>query len=158
LRPFRINHAFMGTSDSDSSLLARAREYFVRADAGRADTLDLFTEDVEIYFPKFGVRTGHAAFGELARGLLSTLERIAHDMPNLSFHQSGNTVFVEGLTRGATRSGVQWTGGSTPGGRFCSVFEFRGTQIARMFIYLDPDYAGADTDRFLWSDEGRQSW
>lgn len=148
----------MATSDVDSPLAVLARQYFIRADAGRADTLELFTDDVEIYFPKFGVRRGHEAFGELARGLLGSLHRIAHDLPGCSFKVAGQTVFVEGLTRGATREGTEWVGGSTPGGRFCSVFEFRGTQISRMYIYLDPDYGGSDTDRFLWSDEGRLGW
>jgi hypothetical protein len=148
----------MQPSYDSSPLAARAREYFIRADAGRPDTLDLFTEDVEIYFPKFGVRRGHEAFGELARGLLSRLSRLEHDLPRFSFKVVGDTVFVEGLTRGATRDGVEWIGGSTAGGRFCSAFQFRSDQICRMYIYLDPDYAGADTDRFLWADQGRLSW
>lgn len=148
----------LGPAETDSDLVALAREYFVRADAGRADTLDLFAPDVEIYFPKFGVRRGHEAFGELAGGLLQSLIRIGHDLPNCSFKVAGRTVVVEGLTRGETRSGVQWVGGSTPGGRFCSVFDFRGTLISRMYIYLDPDYGGVDADRFLWPDKGRHSW
>jgi hypothetical protein len=45
--------------------------------------------------------------------------------------------------------GVEWYGGKTAGGRFCSVFEFRGWLIARMHIYLDLDYASRDRDRFL---------
>jgi hypothetical protein len=144
---------------SVSSLVAVAREYFVRADAGRADTLDLFTADVEIYFPKFGIRRGREAFAELARGLLSSLQSVTHpDLPNFSFKQCEQTVFVEGVTRGITRSGAKWVGGSTPGGRFCSVFEFRDRRIARMYIYLDPDYDSSDKQRFLWGDEGRVSW
>jgi len=47
---------------------------------------------------------------------------------------------------------------TTPGGRFCSVFEFRDGKISRMYIYLDPDYAGVDSDRFLWPNEGRLNW
>jgi hypothetical protein len=39
---------------------------------------------------------------------------------------------VEGTTHGADREGVEWSGGKTAGGRFCSVFEFRGPLIARM--------------------------
>jgi hypothetical protein len=30
------------------------------------------------------------------------------------------------------------------------VFEVRDFQIHRCFIYLDPDYAGLDTDRYPW--------
>jgi hypothetical protein len=30
------------------------------------------------------------------------------------------------------------------------VFEIRDWQINRCFIYLDPDYAGQDTERYPW--------
>ena len=38
---------------SDQDKIAVAREYFIRADQGRADVLDLLDEDAEIYFPKW---------------------------------------------------------------------------------------------------------
>jgi ketosteroid isomerase-like protein len=135
-----------------------AAEYFRRADAGQSDVLDLFTDDVEVFFPKFGVSRGKAAFGELASGLLATLQSLAHDQPGLAFISSGTTVVVEGTTRGVTRDGTAWEGGKTPGGRFCSIFEFRGTLISRMYIYLDPDYGSADRARFLWPESASRHW
>ena len=135
-----------------------AAEYFFRADAGRADVMNLFTDDVEIYFPKFGIGRGKAAFGELATGLLGALRSMAHYRDRISYIESGTTVVCEGFTHGATKSGVAWEGGKTPGGRFCSVFEFRGEMIARMYIYLDPDYAGADHERFLWGTGPERIW
>jgi hypothetical protein len=30
------------------------------------------------------------------------------------------------------------------------VFEIRDGKIQRCFIYLDPDYAGQDTERYPW--------
>jgi len=133
-------------------------EYYRRADAGRSDVLDLFTDDFELYFPKFGVSRGKTAFGEFATGLLATLQSIAHDQARLSFITSGHTVVVEGTTRGVTRDGTAWEGGKTPGGRFCSVFAFRGHLISRMFIYLDPDYGSADRARFLWPESESRHW
>ena len=35
-------------------------------------------------------------------------------------------------------------------GRWCDVFEIRDFLIQRCFIYLDPDYAGKDVDRYPW--------
>ena len=35
-------------------------------------------------------------------------------------------------------------------GRWCDVFEIRDFLIQRCFIYLDPDYAGKDADRYPW--------
>ena len=37
--------------------------------------------------------------------------------------------------------------------RWCDVFEIRDFKIQRCFIYLDPDYAGADTARYPWLKE-----
>jgi hypothetical protein len=141
-----------------SPLVAVAREYFLRADAARPDVLELFTPDVEIYFPKFGVRRGHEAFAELARGIGSSVQRLSHDMDRLTFKAVGDTVFVEGVTRGALHSGAQWEGGTTAGGRFCSVFDFQRAKISRMYIYLDPDYVAADSGRIEWHHEGRLHW
>jgi hypothetical protein len=39
---------------NDQEKIKIAREYFTRADQGRLDVLELFHEDAEIYFPKFG--------------------------------------------------------------------------------------------------------
>jgi hypothetical protein len=135
-----------------------AAEYFRRGDAGQPDVVDLFTEDVEIFFPKFGVRRGKSAFFELATGLLSSLKSIAHYQDKLTYAVVGNKVLVEGTTHGETRSGARWEGGKTPGGRFCSVFEFNGRFISRMYIYLDPDYGSADRDRFLWPETATRQW
>jgi hypothetical protein len=33
---------------------------------------------------------------------------------------------------------------------WCDVFEIRDFKIQRCFIYLDPDYAGADIGRYPW--------
>lgn len=124
--------------------------YFVRADAGRPDTVELFTDDIQIYFPKFGIARGKAAFLEMAVGLMGGIERIAHDLSSFTYVIRGNLVVVEGLTTGKGRDGREWRGGETPGGRFCSVFEFDGALIARMHIFPDPDYTGMDEGRFLW--------
>ena len=39
----------------DQEKIKIAREYFMRADQGRPDILELFQEDAEVYFPKFGL-------------------------------------------------------------------------------------------------------
>jgi hypothetical protein len=62
----------------------------------------------------------------------------------------GDTVVVEGITSGRTTDGVTWRAGVTHAGRFVDWFEIRDFEIQRCFIYLDPDYAGADTERYHW--------
>jgi hypothetical protein len=57
---------------------------------------------------------------------------------------------VEGTSYGQHRDGPWRAGVPDWAGRWCDVFEIRDFQIQRCFIYLDPDYAGADTERYLW--------
>lgn len=137
---------------------AIAREYYVRLDAGRSDLLDLFADDVELYFPKFGIARGKAAFGQLVGGLLTRVATIQHDIDGLSYIVSGNRVAVEGTTSGTLHSGSAWRGGTTPGGRFASIFDIEGGLIRRMFVYLDPDYGGDHRGGFLWPEDGSRTW
>jgi hypothetical protein len=46
----------------DQEKIKIAREYFMRADQGRPDILELFQEDAEVYFPKFGFGFGRNSF------------------------------------------------------------------------------------------------
>jgi ketosteroid isomerase-like protein len=133
---------------SDEKKIAITREYFQLADRGDPKIMDLFHEDVTLYFPKFGVRKGREAFFEIVKGL-SDMEWAQHDYERLVFIPSGDRIAVEGVSQGRMRGGA-WKAGETPGGRFCNVFEFRGDRIARLFVYLDPDYLGEDEPRFRW--------
>jgi|SRR5450432_908019 len=139
---------------SDQDKITVAREYFVRADQGRPDVLDLFTEDAEIYFPKFGFGFGRQSFFEMVKGFEGVLDYIQHDYENFIFIPSGEYVVVEGTSQGKI-SGKTWEGGKTPGGRFCNVFKFRDERIISLHIYLDPDYTGDDKARFRWGENRR---
>jgi ketosteroid isomerase-like protein len=131
------------------------REYFRRVDTGSASLLDLFADDVKIYFPKYGIGTGKAALLEILTQLGNLFESVQHDEESYRYIASGDFVVVEGTTKGVLKSGERWAAGSTPAGRFCNVFEFKSGLIARLHVYLDPDYAGTATDTFLWGREGR---
>ena len=123
---------------NDQEKIKIAREYFTRADQGRPDVRELFHEDAEIYFPKFGFGFGRNSFLEMVKGFEGVLEYIQHDY-----------LIVEGTSQGRM-SGKSWAGGETPGGRFCNVFKFRDGRISSLHIYLDPDYTGEDEARFRW--------
>ena len=64
-----------------------------------------------------------------------------------------DTFACEGTSYGEHMDGP-WRAGLTHAGRWCDVFEVRDFKIQRCFIYLDPDYAGLDTDRYPWLSEG----
>jgi hypothetical protein len=133
------------------------REFFRRTDAKRQDVYDLMVDDVEFYFPKFGFGHGKAELKVCAAGVGATVRRISHVQESLQFIEGPNGLVVEGLSNGETVTGERWVGGETPTGRFCNVYRFRGSLISSLHTYLDPDYASADKNRFLWGREGR-SW
>lgn len=53
--------------------------------------------------------------------------------------------------------GTPWPVEGLSEGRFANVFGFEGTQISRVYIYVDPDFASADKSRFLWGQTVRMS-
>ena len=116
--------------------------------------LDLFAEDGQVYFPKWGLATGKEEIGQLFSDFGALIKGIRHDFPTFNFHMTGGDTFVvEGTSAGEHVDG-HWRAGVTHSGRWCDVFEVRDFLIQRCFIYLDPDYAGLDTDRYAWLSAG----
>ncbi|ODV41381.1 hypothetical protein AWV79_37015 [Cupriavidus sp. UYMMa02A] len=134
---------------TDEQRKAIALEYFKRMDRGES-VLDLFDEQAEVYFPKWGVAIGKARIEQLFGELTQLFDQISHDYTYPNVIQQGDRLAVESTTHGRTREGVEWRAGVTHAGRWCDVFEIRDFKIQRLYIYLDPDYAGADTKRYPW--------
>lgn len=130
--------------------IGRAMAYFRKVDASDPTLLELMTDDVQFFFPKFGVGYGKDAFAECARGFQSALKSIEHDFGRMSIITSGDHVIVEGFEKGVTAEGVAWPDPAKSEGRYCNVFEFRGPLIKRVHIYVDPDFTSSDESRFLW--------
>jgi hypothetical protein len=59
----------------DQEKIKIAREYFMRADQARPDIVELFQEDAEVYFPKFGFGFGFGrnSFLEMVKGFEGAL-------------------------------------------------------------------------------------
>jgi SnoaL-like domain len=154
----------MSTAEADekSDLLPIVMRYFELADSDPlgAEMFALFDDDLEFYFPKFGISRGKEGFREFAQAMGGVFARAAHHPDEFRFVVSGPSVVVEGTTEGETLDGGSWHGGQTPGGRFCSVFELdpeRGL-IRRMYIYLDPDYASRNSGDFHWPRDSGRGW
>ncbi|MFW0795928.1 nuclear transport factor 2 family protein [Gordonia sp. CPCC 205515] len=126
-----------------------ALEYFKRFDGG-GDVLGLFADDATVYFPKWGVAQGKEEIGRMFGDVGSLFVAINHYPEYLKFIIEDDMVVVEGITSGVTADGTEWRAGVTHAGRWTDVFEIRDHQIHRCYIYLDPDYAGADTARYPW--------
>jgi hypothetical protein len=141
---------------SDKKHLDAAKRYFEELDGGRIPA-ELFAADFEFYFPKFGVGQGTEEIQEFGAGLAAAGLRVTHHRDRLKYLACGSQVIVEGTTYGNDSAGGSWSGGETPGGRFCSVFDFNDDGlIQRMYVYMDPDYTGADRDRFRWQRADRR--
>ncbi|EJN8558408.1 nuclear transport factor 2 family protein [Vibrio alginolyticus] len=122
-------------------------KYFEKIDAGDSSYLDLFSEDVDFFFPKFGQAKGKSALVEFGYRIGSSLISIWHDIDGFQITTAGNKVIVEGQEGGVMSDGTSWPDNKVSTGRFCSVFEFEGKMISRMFVYVDPDFPSRDFER-----------
>jgi hypothetical protein len=134
---------------SDEQRKSVALEYLKRLDRGEA-FFDLLADDAQVYFPKWGLANGRAEYEKLFMDLGAILKGIRHDYAYFNYVISGDMVVVEGTSFGTTANGTRWRAGVTHAGNWCDVFEIRDFKIQRVFIYLDPDYAGEDTGRYPW--------
>jgi hypothetical protein len=145
---------------TDEQRKSVAIEYLKAFDKGGTTStggsiLDLFATDAQVYFPKWGIATGRDEIGRLFDDIGGTLKSITHHFSQFNWVISGDMVVCEGTSHGEHRDG-QWRAGvpESGAGRWCDVFEIRDWLIQRCFIYLDPDYAGKDTDRYPWLASG----
>ena len=115
--------------------------------------LDLFAEDAQVYFPKWGLANGKEQIGQCFGDVGGTLKSIVHHYSNFNWIFSGSR--YRSSARAAAMASTR-TGHGGPAcrngaaGRWCDVFEIRDWKIQRCFIYLDPDYAAQDTARYPW--------
>jgi ketosteroid isomerase-like protein len=132
---------------SNSSKIQTVLTYFQKVDAGDLSFLDLFSDDVKFFFPKFGTKQGKDALIAFGQRIGASLGSIWHDIANFNIIVAGQKIVVEGQEGGTMKDGTVWPDQQISQGRFCSVFEFSGEKISRMYIYVDPDFASRDADR-----------
>jgi ketosteroid isomerase-like protein len=149
--------ALTTTVMTDEQRKSVALEYLKAFDNGGvtstgASILDLFADDAQVYFPKWGLADGKEEIGRLFTEVGATIVSIRHDYSHFNWiFSGGDVVACEGTSHGEHRDGP-WRAGlpEWQAGRWCDVFEIRDGLIQRCFIYLDPDYAGKDTARYPW--------
>jgi ketosteroid isomerase-like protein len=134
---------------TDEQRKSIALEYLKRLDRGE-DFFELFADDAQLYFPKCPLAHGIDEIKQTFSNVGGTIAAVRHDYAYMNFIHQGDTVVVEGTSSGRTADGTEWRAGTTHAGRWCDVFEIRDGKIQRLFIYLDPDYADADTARYPW--------
>ncbi|AXX92729.1 hypothetical protein CPU12_02555 [Malaciobacter molluscorum LMG 25693] len=129
-------------------------EYFKKVDNGDSSYLELFTDDVDFFFPKFGQKKGKNALVEFGNRMGSSLRSIWHDIDGFQIISVDNKVVVEGQEGGVMSDGTSWPDNNISIGRFCSVFEFTGKLISRMYVYVDPDFPSRDLERISILSDG----
>jgi hypothetical protein len=142
---------------TDEQRKSVALEYLKAFDNGGVTStsgsiLELFATDAQVMFPKWGIATGQAEIGRMFGDIGGTLKSILHHYSEFNWIMTGTDVFAcEGTSHGE-HVGGSWRAGVPDwgAGRWCDVFEVRDFLIHRCFIYLDPDYAGADKARYPW--------
>ncbi|MFT3720105.1 nuclear transport factor 2 family protein [Pseudorhodoferax sp.] len=139
----------MSVPNTNDAKVQAVISYFKRVDAGDASYLDLFDDNVKFFFPKFGTTQGKNSLVAFGERIGASLGGIWHDIPNFNFIVSGSTIVVEGQEGGRMKDGTVWPDNQVSQGRFCSVFEFSGNLITRMYIYVDPDFPSHDAERIL---------
>jgi hypothetical protein len=127
--------------------IAITNMYFEKIDNGDATILDVIADDIQFFFPKAGIGKGKEQLGKFMAVFGSYLKYIKHDVSNLNHIVQGDFVVVEGSESGEMADGTKWPDANISKGLFCNVFEFEGEIIKRLHIYVDPDFASADTER-----------
>jgi ketosteroid isomerase-like protein len=122
-------------------------EYFRHVDSQDPSMLDLFTEQAEMWFPKYGVTKGKAGIARCGEVLATHLQSLTHAIEEFRYHASGDVIVVEGTESGVAGDGTPWPDGHVSQGRFCNVFEFDGPLISALRIYVDPDFTSSHQDR-----------
>lgn len=142
-------------SDAADQRIETVRDYFRKVDAKDPGLLDLFTDDVEFFFPKFGTARGKTAVARFGERIAQEAAKLTHDIDGFVFTVEGCRVVVEGREWGVTAGGREWPDGEVSQGRFANVFEFDGPLISRTYIYVDPDVTSDDKRRIALYREGK---
>lgn len=139
----------MNNTDLAALRKSKVKTYFKKVDDGQFDEeyFNLYTDDVELYYPKFGFEKGKDGIRNFGKTIGAHLQNLSHDIDGFNYIISDNMIVVEGTEKGITRSGKKWPDYRISHGKFCNVFEFEGELIKRVHIYVDPDFTSEDTDR-----------
>src|SRR5438093_1396072 len=100
---------------TDEQRRSVALEYLKAFDNGGVTStggsiLDLFAEDAQVYFPKWGLANGKKEIGKLFGDVGGTITSIVHHYSHFNWVIAGDTVVCEGTSHGEHRDGP-WRAG-----------------------------------------------
>ena len=108
------------------TLKTRARRYYEKINAGEFDDeyFGLFADDVEVFYPKFGMAYGHDAIRTLGSRVQNIVAELAFDLDRFIYTREGHRVVVEIVEYGRLKNGKTFPDKQHSFGKFCNVFEF----------------------------------
>ena len=143
---------------NDHDKIAVARKYFELADQGRPEVLELFHEDAEIYFPKFGIGSGRESLFEM-------VYRFKRECQRPSFTTTTPWKFIPAGSTSSRRRNLQRQDGRSVvdseaapravGSATSSDFARTGSPACTSMV--DPDYLGEATSR-AFAGERKRKW
>ena len=100
---------------TDEQRKSVALEYLKAFDNGGVTStggsiLDLFADDAQVYFPKWGLANGKKEIGKLFGDVGGTITSILHHYSHFNWVIAGDTVVCEGTSHGEHRDGP-WRAG-----------------------------------------------
>src|SRR5437016_14143816 len=106
---------------TDEQRKSVALDYLKRLDRGE-EFFDLFADDAQVYFPKWGLANGKKEIGKLFGDVGGTITSIQHHYSHFNWVVAGDTVVCEGTSHGEHRDGP-WRAGvpEWAAGRWCDV-------------------------------------
>ncbi len=121
------------TNDNSSENIDIIKKYYKNVSTRNMDTVNsLFSPNIEVYFPQFGVVKGIENLLKLNKNLTETIDQIDYDYDNFVYTISENRIIVEGI-----ESGTLANNNTFMNKRFCSVFEIKNGLIYRMYVYAN---------------------
>ncbi|WP_313386558.1 nuclear transport factor 2 family protein [Chishuiella sp.] len=107
----------------------------------------LFSDDVEIFYPKFGFGKGREGLQKFGQKIIQLIDYLEFDLEKFNYIENKEFVIVEGHEKGITNTGIKFPNNTDSFGKFCSVFQLENNKIKRMHCYVDPDFASQDIER-----------
>lgn len=114
-----------------------AIQYFEAVESRSHETImELFDENCEVFFAKFGVTKGWDNFERVNRQLVNHFKQLLFKKEEFIFTVQDNRVVVEGMEYGELANGQL-----IKDNRMCNVFEINPDTglIQRMYAYTDPN-------------------
>ncbi|WP_157729801.1 hypothetical protein [Bacterioplanes sanyensis] len=117
--------------------LTRVKQYLMQVEAGVENYTELFDDDVQLFIPALGSCEGHGALMEFSQCLCQLLAASWKMVEELNYVVVDDvTVVVEVQDPAQQENDQQWLESEIKQGQFCSVFEFHGELISRVFVDL----------------------